>query len=95
MSLTHNNQMQLLEDILHNHLEDCCGTVSEYQQLDRLVQALMQNQEIPEQMRPLLENIHAYCQSGYQAANIDNHIHSHQAQLSQWVGEIDTFSSSI
>ncbi|CAM3914818.1 YtzH-like family protein [Lederbergia lenta] len=95
MSLTHNNQVQLLEDILNNHLEDCCGTVSECQQLERLVQSLMENQAVPEQMKPLLEKVYSYCQEGSQAANLDNHIHSHQEDLSQWVGEIDTYSSLL
>ncbi|MEK3890323.1 YtzH-like family protein [Bacillus sp. FSL K6-3431] len=95
MSLTHNNQVQLLEDILNNHLEDCCGTVSECQQLERLVQSLLGNQAIPEQMQPLLENIYAYCQEGCQSNDLNNHIHSNQEQLSQWVGEIDTYSALL
>lgn len=92
MSLNHYYQVQLLQDILVNHLEDCCGTVAECQQVGRLVKSLLVNDSIPADMRPLLEDIYSYCQTGYNTADLDNHINTHQEQLSQWVGEISSYS---
>ncbi|MBS4175974.1 YtzH-like family protein [Lederbergia citrea] len=92
MPLSHHDQVHLLQDILVNHLEDCCGSVSECEQLGRLVKSLLVNQSVAPEMQPLLENIYAYCQTGKNTADLDNHINAHQEELSQWVGQINNYS---
>ncbi|MBS4208631.1 YtzH-like family protein [Bacillus sp. FJAT-50079] len=92
MTLSHRDQMQLLQDILVNHLEDCCGSVSECEQLGRLIKSLLMNPSIPREIQPLLTDIYTYCQNGQYSADLDQHINSHQDQLSQWVGQINTYS---
>ncbi|HLU22821.1 MAG TPA: YtzH-like family protein [Bacillaceae bacterium] len=92
MSLNHQDQVNLLQDILVNHLEDCCGSVSECEQLGRLVKSLLTNSAVPSEMQPVLVDIYNYCQSGKNSPDLENHINTHQDELSQWVGQINSFS---
>lgn len=92
MSLSHQDQVRLLQDILVNHLEDCCGSVSECEQLGRLVKSLLVNNSVSSDMQPLLEEIYTYCQSGKNSPNLESHINAHQEELSQWVGQINSYS---
>ncbi len=92
MSLSHQDQVNLLQDILNNHLEDCCGSVAEYEQVERLIKSLLANNAVPQAMEPLLHDIYSYSQSGKNSSNSDSHINAHQEQLSQWVQVINTFS---
>ena len=42
MPINQQHQLEVLKDILVNHQSDCCGTVSECEQLERLIQSLPQ-----------------------------------------------------
>ncbi|MBD8069017.1 YtzH-like family protein [Bacillus sp. PS06] len=92
MSLNHTHQMNILKDILTNHQDDCCGTVAECEQMERLIKSLMVNQEIDQEVKNLLTDIYSYSQQGKYTQHLDNHINEHQHQLSQWISEIDQFS---
>jgi len=87
--LNQQDQLQLLKDILSNHQVDCCGSIAELEQLERLVKSLMTDSNVDNEV---LEQIYHYSQNGINASNLDNHIESHQQQLSQWVNEVETFS---
>lgn len=88
MPLSHHDQLTLLQDILTNHLEDCCGSVAECEQMERLVKSLLVNENIHTNMSPVLENIYTYSQSGKNSADLDSHINAHQAEITQWVSDI-------
>lgn len=92
MSLNSNNQFDLLKDILTNHLEDCCGTVAECEQMERLIKSLMVNTNIDENTKSVLNDIYSYSQQGKYTQHLDNHINEHQDQLSQWISDIDQLS---
>jgi hypothetical protein len=92
MPLNHQDQVMLLKDILSNHQTDCCGSVSECEQLERLVKSLMVNTEIDQNVKSILEEVYSYSQRGAQTADLDQHILSNQDNLSQWVSNIDQFS---
>lgn len=92
MPLSYENQISLLKDILNNHQSDCCGSVSECEQVERLVKSLMVNTEIEQNVRIILEEIYRYSQDGINSANLDAHITSHQNDLHNWVDEIGRFS---
>ena len=92
MSLSHQDQVNLLQDILVNHLEDCCGSVSECEQIGRLVKSLLANDSVSPELQPLLEEIYTYCQSGKNSSDLESHINAHQEELSQWVGQINSYS---
>lgn len=92
MPLNEVDQINLLKDILSNHQLDCCGSISEYEQLERLVKSLMVNEKVHTDALNVLEQIYTYSQNGIQAKNSDEHIESHQEQLSAWVSDMDQFS---
>jgi hypothetical protein len=88
MPLNHEHQMTILKDILSNHQTDCCGTVSECEQIERLVKSLMTNENVQQQVKNVLPDIYAYGQTGKYSANLDDHILSHQQQLTQWMNQL-------
>jgi archaellum component FlaC len=92
MPLNHQDQVGLLKDILTNHQSDCCGSVSECEQLERLVKSLMVNSEINTNVLPILQEIYTYSQRGINTSDLNQHIESNQNQLSEWVNHIDQFS---
>ncbi len=92
MPLNHEYQMQLLRDILSNHQVDCCGSVAECEQLERLVKSLMVNTNINENIKPVLEEIYRYGQLGTYTQNLDEHITAHQQDLSSWVSSVNQYT---
>jgi hypothetical protein len=91
MPLSNENQMSLLKDILTNQQTDCCGSVAECEQVERLVKSLMVNMDIDNNVKTILTEIYDYSQTGIGTADLDAHITSHQDDLSQWVSDIDQF----
>ncbi|XJZ26525.1 YtzH-like family protein [Bacillota bacterium Lsc_1132] len=89
MPLSHQDQVTLLKDILSNHQTDCCGSVSECEQLERLVKSLMVNAEVDQNVKSILQEVYDYSQSGAYSANLDQHIQSNQENLANWVNSID------
>ncbi|WP_442595562.1 YtzH-like family protein [Neobacillus sp. D3-1R] len=92
MPINSQDQVNLLKDILNNHQTDCCGSVSECEQLERLVKSLMVNNDINHNIKNVLQEIYTYSQDGVNTPNLDEHITTNQAQLAQWVNNIDQFS---
>lgn len=92
MPLSHNDQVTLLKDILSNHQTDCCGSVAECEQLERLVKSLMVNTQVNQNVKGILQDVYSYSQTGAQTADLDQHIQSNQENLSQWVNDIGDFS---
>lgn len=92
MPLNQNDQVNLLKDILTNHELDCCGSVSECEQLERLAIALMANKEINTDVVPILEEIYRYSQDGVNTQDLDGHILANQSNLSGWVDSMDSLT---
>ncbi|HLO12016.1 MAG TPA: YtzH-like family protein [Pseudoneobacillus sp.] len=92
MPISSQDQVNLLKDILNNHQTDCCGSVSECEQLERLVKSLMVNNDIHDNIKNVLQEIYVYSQTGATSGNLDDHITTNQAQLADWVNNIDQFS---
>lgn len=92
MPLSQQDQFSLLKDILSNQQADCCGSVAECEQVERLVKSLMINMDIDQNALNILEEIYRYGQTGVGTADLDTHISEHQDQLSEWVDGIDQFS---
>ena len=92
MPLRDQDQVSLLKDILNNHQTDCCGSVSECEQLERLVKSLMVNTQIDQNVKGILQDVYNYSQQGAGTADLEEHILSNQNNLSQWVSNIDTYS---
>ncbi|WP_077327604.1 YtzH-like family protein [Virgibacillus siamensis] len=93
MTLTVNNQLKLLQDILTEQNEDCCGEISEYQQIKRLVQTMMANNTITdEQLLQLLPEIYNYGRQGEIAHNDAEHITANKEKIETWVDAIQQTS---
>lgn len=92
MPLSHQDQVTLLTDILNNHQTDCCGSVAECEQLERLIKSLMINTQVDQNVKNILQEVYNYSQHGAQTADLDQHIMNNQENLSQWVNDIGQFS---
>jgi hypothetical protein len=88
MPLNHEHQMTILKDILSNHQTDCCGTVSECEQIERLAKSLMGNEQVGSHVKNVLPDIYDYGQNGKYSVDLDSHILSYQEQLSNWVNQL-------
>lgn len=91
MPLDYNHQVSILMDILSNHQTDCCGTVSECEQLERIIKSLLVNPSIDQNVKDILSSIYSYSQTGKYVNNLGNHIHDHQEQLSIWIDNINQY----
>lgn len=89
MPLDQQHLVTILKDILVNQQMDCCGSVAECEQVGRLVKSLMVDEGIDNQTKDILQEIYSYCQKGINSTDLDQHIESHQQQLSQWVTNMD------
>ncbi|WP_085991523.1 YtzH-like family protein [Oceanobacillus senegalensis] len=90
MTLNTNNLLTLLHDILDEQSVGCCGEVSEYQQIRRLVKNMMSNNEITnEQLLQLLPEIYNYGRQGENAQNIEEHITVNKNNLKTWMSAIE------
>ncbi|NYV64275.1 YtzH-like family protein [Bacillus sp. Gen3] len=92
MPLSHHDQMTLLKDILNNHQVDCCGSVAECEQLERLVKSLMVNPNIHENIKPILQEVFNYSQNGQYTQHLDIHIESNQENISEWVDQMNIYN---
>ncbi|WP_108671333.1 YtzH-like family protein [Peribacillus acanthi] len=92
MPISHQHQLSLLKDILTNHQSDNCGSASECEQVERLVQSLLTNDQYSEETKSILQEISKYSQTGSTTENLDGHITSYNQQLLQWVENMDSFS---
>jgi hypothetical protein len=92
MPISNQDQLNLLTDILNNHQSDCCGSVSECEQLERLVKSLIANSRINNNVKTILEQVYSYSQDGINSSNLDQHIETNQQSLSNWVEEINQYS---
>jgi predicted Zn-dependent peptidase len=92
MPINHEHQLALLKDILTEHSLDCCGTVSECEQLERVIKSLLGNDNINDNVKGMLQEIYSYSQGGKYSGDLDQHISNHQSQLSQWISDFDQYS---
>ncbi|WLR41149.1 YtzH-like family protein [Bacillus carboniphilus] len=91
MPINHEHQISILKDILAEHQLDCCGTVSEYEQMERLIKSLLANNHLQPNVKQSLESIYNYSQKGKNSSDQTIHIQNHQEQIGQWISEINSF----
>ncbi|AVQ99680.1 YtzH-like family protein [Oceanobacillus sp. M65] len=94
MSLTTNHQLVLLLDLLDEQSGECCGNVSEYQQIKRLVQSMLSDNRITDtQLVQLLPDIYNYGAQGENTPNVPEHITANRDNIEQWIGAINQFTA--
>lgn len=92
MPITSNDMLTILIDILENHKTDCCGTVAECQQMKRLINSLLTNDQIIySDIKPVLMNIYNYCQEGEASTELDTYIYSNQNDISHWLNGLTSY----
>lgn len=91
MTLTVNNQLTLLHDLLDEQKIDCCGNVAEYQQIKRIVQSIIAKDNInDEQLLQLLPEIYNYGRQGEIAQNLPEHITTNKNNIENWISAIQS-----
>lgn len=89
MTLTVNNQLTLLLDLLDEQQLDSSGNVSEYQQIKRLVKSMLANNSITdEQLLQLLPEIYNYGRQGENAQDVPEHITANKQNIDNWINAI-------
>jgi glutamate synthase domain-containing protein 3 len=73
MPLNAEHQMNILKDILSNHQSDCCGTVAECEQVERLIQSMLAKGYASTDVQATLQNVYKYTQDAKSAAHLDEH----------------------
>lgn len=85
MTLTVQNQLTLLHDILDEQIADSSGSIAECQQIKRLVQAMIAKKTInDEQLLQLLPEIYNYGRQGEIAQSLSEHIDSNRENIANW-----------
>lgn len=92
MPLDYHNQISVLMDILSNQQTDCCGTVAECEQLERLVKSLLANDHISSEAKNVLMDVYEYSQNGKYTQHLDEHISTHQQEIAHWIEDIHQLS---
>jgi hypothetical protein len=93
MPLTSNDQLHLLQDILSNHKTDCCGSISECEQIQRIIQSLVNDNSIPYEMKNTLKDIYNYSKTPETTQHLEHHINQNNGNLDNWVSSIETFTN--
>lgn len=89
MTLNINNQLRLLHDILDEQNIDCFASVSEYQQIKRLVKSMLASNSITDvHLLNLLPEIYNYGQQGESVQSQPDHITLNKNNLDNWISAI-------
>lgn len=92
MTLSKEDRISLLKDILKNHNEDYCASKSEYQQANRLATQLKNEFGDDMDTHDILQKIHGYCQKGHKCKDHNSHITEFSSDLTGWVEHLSTLS---
>lgn len=85
MTLSVNDQLTLLHDLLDEQMIEHAGSVAEYQQIKRLIQEMIAKNKITnEQLLQLLPEIYNYGRQGEIAQNLSEHITTNVDNIELW-----------
>lgn len=90
VSLSKEDRISLLKDILNNHNEDCCASKSEYLQATRLATSLQVEFGDDIDTKDILHQINSYCQKGHKCKDHNSHITEFSTDLTGWVEHLET-----
>lgn len=94
MPLNSKDQLNVLYDLLTEQSEDLIGSVSECQQIQRLVKSMLTKGELNDQeLNHHFSAIYDYGRQGEMTQDINHHITSNQQQLNEWITSIDKIKS--
>lgn len=88
MCLTFSNQLQLLHDLLEEHITYQSAYMYEYEQLKKLIQSLMNKDAVDSQLHTILPEIYAYSFHGVHTHVDKQYIQVHENRIKQWLSII-------
>lgn len=93
MTLSVNDQLRLLHDLLDEQMIDNTGSIAEYQQIKRLIREMASKDKInDEQLLQLLPEIYNYGRQGEIAQNSSDHIITNTDNIENWKNVIQQFN---
>jgi uncharacterized membrane protein len=92
MTISKENQLSLLKDILSTHCQDCCATSSQYEQASRITENLLVEFGHDEDITKVLSEIQKYCKEGSHLSIHNEYINENQNALSSWVQHLHMMS---
>lgn len=85
MTLSVNDQLTLLHDLLDEQMIERSASIAEYQQIKRLIQEMMAKNKInDQQLLQLLPEIYNYGRQGEIAQSLPEHITSNEENIENW-----------
>ncbi|WP_085523066.1 YtzH-like family protein [Tuberibacillus sp. Marseille-P3662] len=84
MTLSSKDKLNLIKDILNSHQMDRNPTVSEYEQLFRSTNQLLQQQDSPE-LNDIIQAINEYSEAGLDENQSNEHLDHNTANINQWI----------
>jgi len=84
MTLTPNDKLTLVKDILATHHADGVAHASEYEQLYRIVQNLLDDWDTSAQVTTL-QAIHNYCAQGLELTDYADHLTENKDNINIWI----------
>lgn len=88
MPLNTNDQLNIVKDILQNQQIDCCGSVSECQQIQRITKSLLAGSVTDQNAKNTLTEVYQYSQEGQYTQNLDHHILNNKQNISNWIQDL-------
>ena len=92
MTISKENHLSLLKDILSTHCQDCCATSSQYKQASRITDNLLVEFGHDEDIKKVLSEIQKYCNEGSQLSIHNDYINENKNDLTNWVQHLNTIS---
>lgn len=93
MTLSVNDQLRLLHDLLDEQMLDNTGSIAEYQQIKRLIQEMIAKDKInDDQLSKLLPEIYNYGRQGEIAQSSSEHISTNTDNIENWKNVIEQFN---
>lgn len=85
------DQLNKLYQLLASHQVNHTATISDYQQIKRIVQSLTANEQIHhEQLSTIFPEIYHYGLQGESVPNLKEHIETNYDSIEKWMETIDT-----
>lgn len=88
MPIQFHDQLTLLTDILQSQQLECCGTLSECEQLERITQTMLAQPHVNSEIEKTLLEVYAYSQGGQRHENINDYVSEHKEYLSSWINDL-------
>lgn len=87
MTLSESHQKQLVRDILNSHYGDGAATQSEYEQLYRTTNAIM-NSGTQDGLAGTIKAINGYSETGMNLDGYSDHLNQNKDNLSTWIQDL-------